>query len=66
MPPDVKTTDNGQIRDTTVAIEAVALHGNERHTPTSVFPVGSVYGNLSGGDPAVELGYGTWQYIGLF
>jgi hypothetical protein len=66
MPPDVKTTGNGQIRDTTAALEASVVHGNEVHTPASVFPVGSVYGNISGIDPAVELGYGTWYQIGAF
>lgn len=63
MPPDVKTTDNGQIRDTTIVREVALIHGNERHTPTSVFPVGSLYGNITGVDPSIELGYGTWYLV---
>jgi hypothetical protein len=38
-------------------------HGNERHDPDSVFPVGSVYANLTGDDPNILLGYGSWYLV---
>lgn len=46
------TDDNG-----TVTIAATGGGGGE------AFPVGAVYLNITGVDPATELGYGTWSQI---
>ena len=50
---------SGELADDQPAL----THGNERHDPPSVFPVGSLYANLTGDDPAILLGYGTWYLV---
>jgi hypothetical protein len=50
---------SGQVADNQPAL----THGNERHDPSSVFPVGSMYANFTGDDPSILLGYGTWYLV---
>jgi hypothetical protein len=50
---------SGELADNQPAL----THGNERHEPSSIFPIGSVYANLTGDDPSILLGYGSWYLV---
>ena len=57
MKGDIDTTELG------ADIKAFIANHSEGGGGGEAFPVGAVYINVTGTDPATELGYGTWEQI---